>query len=100
MYFLLILLFLLIGITVSRFSKSIPANITKTKKQLIISLCVYIGLILLDFLFGMSPIYQYILDDIINLHSKLNIIPIIAHIERYHKLKGFKKLLVFLLDQL
>lgn len=36
---------------------------------------------------------EYILDDIINLHSKFNIIPIIAHIERYHKLKGFKKLL-------
>lgn len=61
---LLILLLLLIGITVSRFSKSIPANITKTKKQLILSLGIYIGLILLDFLFGMSPIYQYILDDI------------------------------------
>ena len=62
---LLILLLLLIGITVSRFSKSIPTNITKTKKQLILSLGIYIGLILLDFLFGMSPIYQYILDDII-----------------------------------
>lgn len=61
---LLALLILLIGITVSRFSKSIPTNITKTKKQLIHSLCIYIGLILLDFLFGMSPIYQYILDDI------------------------------------
>lgn len=62
---LLVLLLLLIGITVSRFSKSIPTNITKTRKQLILSLGVYIGLILLDFLFGMSPIYQYILDDII-----------------------------------
>ena len=61
---LLILLLLLIGITVSRFSKSIPANITKTKKQLILSLGIYIGLILLDFLFGLSPIYQYIFHDI------------------------------------
>ena len=60
---LLALLILLIGITVSRFSKSIPTNITKTKKQLILSLGVYIGLILLDFLFGMSPIYQSILDN-------------------------------------
>ena len=60
---LLVLLLLLIGITVSRFSKSIPTNITKTKKQLIHSLCIYIGLILLDFLFGMSPIYQSILDN-------------------------------------
>ena len=60
---LLALLLLLIGITVSRFSKSIPTNITKTKKQLILSLCIYIGLILLDFLFGMSPIYQSILDN-------------------------------------
>ena len=32
---------------------------------------IYIGLILLDFLFGMSPIYQYILDDIIILRLNL-----------------------------
>lgn len=36
---------------------------------------------------------KYILNDITNLYFKFNIIPIIAHIERYHKLKGFKKLL-------
>lgn len=60
---LLALLLLLIGITVSRFSKSIPPNITKTKKQFIISLFIYISLILLDFLFGISPIYQSILDN-------------------------------------
>lgn len=60
---LLALLLLLIGITVSKFSKSIPTNIIKTKKQLIISLCIYISLILLDFLFGISPIYQAILDN-------------------------------------
>lgn len=36
---------------------------------------------------------KYVLDDIIKLRTKLDIIPIIAHIERYHKLKGYRKLL-------
>ncbi len=38
-------------------------------------------------------INKYVIEDIINLRSNLDIIPIIAHIERYTKEKGFRKLL-------
>lgn len=36
---------------------------------------------------------KYVLEDITNLRSNLEIVPIIAHIERYANEKGFKKLL-------
>lgn len=62
---LLALLLLLIGVTVYKFSKITPTNINKVKKQFFISIIVYGGLVLLDYLFHMSPIYQYILEDII-----------------------------------
>lgn len=40
-----------------------------------------------------TDIDKYVLEDITNLRNNLEIIPIIAHIERYSKEKGFKKLL-------
>ncbi len=40
-----------------------------------------------------TDINKYVLEDIANLRNNLDIIPIIAHIERYSKEKGFRKLL-------
>lgn len=38
------------------------------------------------------------IEDIVEIHSNYNIIPIIAHIERYYKEKGFKQLLELVKD--
>ena len=40
-----------------------------------------------------SDIDKYVLEDITNIRNNLDLIPIIAHIERYSKEKGFRKLL-------
>ena len=55
----------LIWLTVSRFSKTQVTDYKKFKKQLIISIYAYCGLILLEFLFSMSSLHQSILDNII-----------------------------------
>lgn len=44
-------------------------------------------------LMGIKEIDKKVIDDIINLKENMNIIPIIAHIERYCRYKGFKNLL-------
>lgn len=48
--------------------------------------------LLLELCYG-QPITDRVIHEIIDLHDKFGIIPIIAHIERYSKEKGFKKLL-------
>lgn len=61
----LLSLIILVGVTVSRFSKTQVTDYNKFKKQLIISIFAYCGLILLEFLFNMSSLHQSILDNII-----------------------------------
>lgn len=41
---------------------------------------------------------KHILDDIIKIQTNLGVMPIIAHIERYHRFKGFKNLLKLVED--
>ncbi|MBR6502498.1 MAG: hypothetical protein IKT42_03570 [Clostridia bacterium] len=40
-----------------------------------------------------EPIKDFVLQDIIDINERLGLIPILAHIERYGKVKGYKKLL-------
>lgn len=61
---LLVLLLVLIGVTVSRFSKTPATDYNRLKKQLIVSAIVYLALVLLEYLFHFSFIYQSILDNI------------------------------------
>lgn len=62
---LLAVLLVLIGVTVSRFSKTPVTDFNKFKKQLIVSIIIYLGLVVLEYLFHLSSFYQSILDNII-----------------------------------
>ena len=48
--------------------------------------------LLLELPYG-EPIKDFVLQDIIDINERLGLIPILAHIERYGKVKGYKKLL-------
>lgn len=48
--------------------------------------------LLLELCYGQA-ITDRVLNEIIDVYNKFGIVPIIAHIERYHKEKGFKRLL-------
>ena len=48
--------------------------------------------LLLELPYG-APITKLVLQDIIDINERLGVIPILAHIERYSKVKGYKKLL-------
>lgn len=53
--------------------------------------------LLLELPYG-APITRLVIDDIIALNEVLGFTPILAHIERYHKVKGYKKLLKLIAD--
>ncbi len=45
-----------------------------------------------------APITDIVLQDIINISERQGLMPILAHIERYNKVKGYKKLLKLISD--
>ncbi|MBQ8267533.1 MAG: hypothetical protein IJZ21_04030, partial [Clostridia bacterium] len=53
--------------------------------------------ILLELPYG-EPITKIVLQDIIDIGEQQGFVPILAHIERYNKLKGYKKLLKLISD--
>lgn len=63
-------------------------------KQFVISGTNYL---LLELPYG-EPITKIVLQDIIDISERQGLIPILAHIERYSKVKGYKKLLKLISD--
>lgn len=64
-------------------------------KQFAISKTNYL---LLELPYG-APITKTVLQDIIDINEKQGLIPILAHIERYSRVPGFKKLLKLIADR-
>ena len=63
-------------------------------KQFVISGTNYL---LLELPYGV-PITKLVLQDIIDISERQGLTPILAHIERYSKVKGYKKLLKLIID--
>jgi len=63
-------------------------------KQFVISRTNYL---LLELPYG-APITKIVLQDIIDIGERQGLIPILAHIERYNKVSGYKKLLKLIAD--
>ena len=53
--------------------------------------------LLLELPYG-APVTKTVLQDIIDINERLGLIPILAHIERYNKVSGYKKLLKLIQD--
>ena len=63
-------------------------------KQFVIQNTNYL---LLELPYG-APVTKTVLQDIIDINEQQGLVPILAHIERYSKVKGFKKLLKLISD--
>ena len=67
---------------------------SKAIKQFVISGTKYL---LLELPYG-TPITKTVLQDIIDINEQQGLVPILAHIERYNKVSGYKKLLKLISD--